>query len=283
MFVNIDMEQYAYKDATLRIFRDVFAEEEFRDWADVGIAVQAYLRDTGDDLAALADWARQRGTPVWVRLVKGAYWDFESVIAAQNDWPLPVWAEKPETDANYEAQTAFLMEHHTFLRPAIASHNVRSIAHALAQAEVHGVPARGFEFQMLFGMAEPIKAALVAMGQRVRVYTPFGQLLPGMAYLVRRLLENTSNESFLRAGFHEHLPEDQLLMNPLETLRRRPASSARSTPTSPVESRWAHRQTRPDHSRTSRWRISAARSAARRCAMRSQSVGRAARQVRIRW
>jgi RHH-type proline utilization regulon transcriptional repressor/proline dehydrogenase/delta 1-pyrroline-5-carboxylate dehydrogenase len=229
VFVNIDMEQYAYKDATIRIFQSVLGTEEFRDWADVGIAIQAYLRDTGDDLRILAEWVRRRGTPVWVRLVKGAYWDFESVVAAQNDWPLPVWAEKPETDADYEAQTAFLMEHHTLLRPAIASHNVRSIAYALAQAELHDVPARGFEFQMLYGMAEPVKAALVAMGQRVRVYTPFGQLLPGMAYLVRRLLENTSNESFLRAGFHEHLPEDQLLMNPLETLRRRHAAVSRKS------------------------------------------------------
>src|SRR5687768_13431205 len=74
---------------------------------------------------------------------------------------------------------------------------------------------------MLYGMADPIKDALVQTNQRVRVYTPYGELLPGMAYLVRRLLENTSNESFLRAGFLDHLPEEQLLMNPLEVLRRR--------------------------------------------------------------
>lgn len=230
-FVNIDMEQYAYKDATLRIFREVLMEDEFRDWPNVGIAIQAYLRDTGDDLRALAQWAEARGTPVWVRLVKGAYWDYESVIAAQNDWPLPVWDEKPRTDANFESQTAFLMEHHAWLKPAIASHNVRSIARALALAEAHALPSDAFEFQMLFGMADPIKAALVAMGQRVRVYTPFGRLLPGMAYLVRRLLENTSNESFLRAGFHEHVPEEQLLMSPTETFRQRhdsPATNGRS-------------------------------------------------------
>jgi RHH-type proline utilization regulon transcriptional repressor/proline dehydrogenase/delta 1-pyrroline-5-carboxylate dehydrogenase len=221
VFVNIDMEQYSYKDVTLRIFKEVFEEEEFRDWPDVGVAVQAYLRDCGNDLEDLAAWARRRGTPVWVRLVKGAYWDFESVVAAQNDWPLPVWGEKPETDANFEAQTAFLIQHHDVLRPAIASHNIRSIAHALALAEARGLPARGYEFQMLYGMADPIKAALVEMGHRVRVYTPYGQLLPGMAYLVRRLLENTSNESFLRAGFLENLPEEQLLMNPLEILRRK--------------------------------------------------------------
>src|SRR5665213_835202 len=229
-FVNIDMEQHAFKDATLAIFREVFAEKEFRDWPDVGIAIQAYLCETGDDLAALADWAKARGTPVWVRLVKGAYWDYESVIAAQNDWPLPVWPEKPETDANFERQTAYLMEHHSWLHPAIASHNVRSIASALALAEEHHVPPGGYEFQMLHGMAEPVKAALMGMGQRVRIYTPFGRLLPGMAYLVRRLLENTSNESFLRAGFIQHLPEEQLLMNPLETLRQRHGGSHAETP-----------------------------------------------------
>ena len=225
-FVNIDMEQYSYKDVTLRIFKEVFDEDEFSDWPDVGIAIQAYLRDCRADLEGLADWARRRGTPVWVRLVKGAYWDYESVIAAQNDWPLPVWGEKAETDANFEAQTQFLIEHADVLRPAIASHNIRSIAYALALAEARGLPPRGYEFQMLFGMADPIKAALVEMGHRVRVYTPYGQLLPGMAYLVRRLLENTSNESFLRAGFLENLPEEQLLLNPLEVLRRRRSRSA---------------------------------------------------------
>src|SRR5207237_6444587 len=99
---------------------------------------------------------------------------------------------------------------------AFGSHNVRSIAHALAAAEELGVPPSVVEFQMLYGMADPVKEALVSLGQRVRVYTPYGQLLPGMAYLVRRLLENTSNESFLRASFRENVPEEQLLMNPLQ-------------------------------------------------------------------
>jgi RHH-type proline utilization regulon transcriptional repressor/proline dehydrogenase/delta 1-pyrroline-5-carboxylate dehydrogenase len=219
-FVNVDMEQFSYKDATLRIFREVLDEPEFRDWADVGIAIQAYLKCSGDDLRALAAWAGRRGTPVWVRLVKGAYWDYESVVSAQNDWPLPVYANKAETDANFEALTTFLFQRRDLLRPAIASHNVRSIAHALAEAEARGMPPRSFEFQMLFGMADPIKSALASMGHRVRVYTPYGELLPGMAYLVRRLLENTSNESFLRAGFLERRPEESLLMNPLTRLGR---------------------------------------------------------------
>jgi RHH-type proline utilization regulon transcriptional repressor/proline dehydrogenase/delta 1-pyrroline-5-carboxylate dehydrogenase len=92
----------------------------------------------------------------------------------------------------------------------------------MAVAEEMGVPPRSFEFQALYGMADPIKDALVTMGQRVRIYTPYGQLLPGMAYLVRRLLENTSNESFLRASFRDNVPEEQLLMSPQHTDRGRP-------------------------------------------------------------
>lgn len=218
VFVNVDMEQYAYKDLTLRIFREVLEEEAFRDWADVGIAVQAYLRDTLADLEQLARWAERRGTGVWVRLVKGAYWDYETVVAAQQGWPVPVFKHKPETDACYEDCTRFLMERYEWLRPALGSHNVRSLAHGLAVAQLLNLPPRSFEVQMLYGMADPIKDALVALGQRVRVYTPFGQLLPGMAYLVRRLLENTANESFLRASFTEHVPEEQLLMDPHEKI-----------------------------------------------------------------
>jgi RHH-type proline utilization regulon transcriptional repressor/proline dehydrogenase/delta 1-pyrroline-5-carboxylate dehydrogenase len=215
-FVNIDMEQFAFKDLTLHIFRAILEEDDFRDWADVGIAIQAYLRDTAGDLEELAAWAQRRGTPVTVRLVKGAYWDYETIVSTQMGWSNPVWSHKWETDANYEKLTAFLIENRLWLRPALGSHNVRSLAHALALSQVHGLPRGSIEFQMLYGMAESIKGALVSLGQRVRVYTPYGQLLPGMAYLVRRLLENTANESFLRASFTDHVGEDQLLRNPLE-------------------------------------------------------------------
>jgi RHH-type proline utilization regulon transcriptional repressor/proline dehydrogenase/delta 1-pyrroline-5-carboxylate dehydrogenase len=224
-FVNVDMEQYAYKDLTLRIFQEILSEEEFRDWGDVGIALQGYLKDSGADLEKLARWAEERGTPIWVRLVKGAYWDYETVVAAQQGWPVPVFINKWETDANFEQLTRFLLEHHDVLRPAIGSHNIRSLAYVLATAQVLSLPPGSFELQMLYGMADPIKEALVALGQRVRVYTPYGQLLPGMAYLVRRLLENTANESFLRASFIEHIPEEQLLMNPLNKSVVRSSSS----------------------------------------------------------
>ncbi|MCS7021724.1 MAG: L-glutamate gamma-semialdehyde dehydrogenase [Gemmataceae bacterium] len=216
-FVNIDMEQYAVKDLTLRIFREVLEEPDFRDWADVGIAVQAYLRDTPQDLHALLHWVQQvRQCPIWIRLVKGAYWDYETVIATQNGWPIPVYTHKWESDLAFEQLSDFLLDHHQWLRPAFGTHNIRSMAHVLAAAEARRLPWRHFEFQMLHGMGEPIQAALQSLGCRVRIYTPFGQLLPGMAYLVRRLLENSSNDSFLRQGFAEGTAEEILLMNPKE-------------------------------------------------------------------
>lgn len=215
-FVNFDMEQHAFKDATIRIFCDVLMEPEFRDWPHIGIAIQAYLRDTEHDLQQLLFWARYtRKTPVWVRLVKGAYWDYEVIHAAQQGWPVPVWTQKWQSDACYERCSRFLLENYSWLIPAFASHNIRSIAHAMAAAEALGVPERRYEFQTLYGMADPIKAAIRSFNQRVRVYTPYGELLPGMAYLVRRLLENTSNDSFLRAST-AGIDEEKLLRNPIE-------------------------------------------------------------------
>jgi RHH-type proline utilization regulon transcriptional repressor/proline dehydrogenase/delta 1-pyrroline-5-carboxylate dehydrogenase len=226
-FIHFDMEQYAFKDLTLCIFREILEEDEFRDWPDAGIALQAYLRDCERDLLELSAWARKRGRPVWVRLIKGAYWDYETVKAAQEGWRVPVFTHKWETDANYEKLTRLLLENHEVLRPAFGSHNVRSLAHALACARDMGLPPNSFEVQMLYGMAEPEKEALADMGVRVRVYTPYGELLPGMAYLVRRLLENTANDSFLRANFTEHVPEEQLLMNPMrKSVVHRPWSVA---------------------------------------------------------
>jgi len=145
------MEQYAYKDATLYIFREVLEEEEFRDWPDAGIALQAYLRDCAEDLEALAHWVARRGTPVWVRLVKGAYWDYETILAGQQSWPVPVFTQKGETDANYQRLTRFLMEHHEILQPAIASHNIRSLAYALST----GMPARG-RFACILSVLAPV-------------------------------------------------------------------------------------------------------------------------------
>jgi RHH-type proline utilization regulon transcriptional repressor/proline dehydrogenase/delta 1-pyrroline-5-carboxylate dehydrogenase len=215
-FVHIDMESYRTKDLTLAIFRQVLSEEEFRETSDVGIVIQCYLRDAAHDLLVLRDWARQRGTPVWVRLVKGAYWDYETIHACAAGWPIPVLQHKWESDANFERQSRFVLRNSEYLRPALASHNIRSLAHGLATARHIGLPQTGLELQMLYGMADAEKQAFVDLGYRLRIYMPYGDLIPGMAYLVRRLLENTSNDSFLRASFSENIAVEKLMMNPSE-------------------------------------------------------------------
>jgi RHH-type transcriptional regulator, proline utilization regulon repressor / proline dehydrogenase / delta 1-pyrroline-5-carboxylate dehydrogenase len=219
-FVNFDMESYAHKNTTLELFRTLFAEPEFRDWPHAGIVIQAYLRDAERDLRALLDWGRTRGTRFTVRLVKGAYWDYEKIKAAQNGWRCPVFLQKPESDACYEACTRVLLDNESIVTAAFGSHNVRSIAHAQAYAEQRGIDKSRFEFQLLYGMAGPIKRALVEMGYRVREYCPVGELLPGMSYLVRRLLENTSNEGFLKAKFSDKASAVQLLRDPNDLLGR---------------------------------------------------------------
>ena len=213
-YVHVDMEQYSYKDLTLEIFQQILEEDEFRDYPHFGIVIQVYLPDAGDDLRALRDWAERRGTPITVRLVKGAYWDYETVIAESHGWPYPVYRQKWQSDENFERQSRFLMENYEWLRPALGSHNLRSLANAIAWAKHLEVPEGAFEIQMLYGMGGDEARIFSEMGHRVRVYTPFGELIPGMAYLVRRLLENTSNDSFLRQSFSEQISVTELMMNP---------------------------------------------------------------------
>jgi RHH-type transcriptional regulator, proline utilization regulon repressor / proline dehydrogenase / delta 1-pyrroline-5-carboxylate dehydrogenase len=223
VFINIDMEQYKYKDLTLSVFKELLLEPEFRDYPHFGIVIQAYLRDSLADVRALADFAKKRGTSVTVRLVKGAYWDYETLLADQNNWAIPVYTVKQESDANYEACAYEILKNNQVLRLAAGTHNVRSMAAVMTIAERFKLDKKAYEIQMLYGMAEPIKKALVKQGIRVREYATIGELIPGMAYLVRRLLENTSNESFLRSKFAENTTSDVLLKNPGEGLNPSPA------------------------------------------------------------
>ncbi len=217
-FINLDMESYALKELTIRLFKTVFAETEFASQPACGLAFQAYLKECEADLNGMIDWARKHTRRVTVRLVKGAYWDYETVIAHQRGWPVPVFAHKAETDANFEKLSLLLLQNDEAVASAFGTHNARSIAHVLAQAERVGLDRRRFEFQMLYGMADPIKSAVLQMGGRLREYCPIGELLPGMAYLVRRLLENTSNEGFLANRFAKGASRDELLRNPREFL-----------------------------------------------------------------
>ncbi|HEV8615413.1 MAG TPA: proline dehydrogenase family protein [Methylomirabilota bacterium] len=222
--IHVDMEDRHLKDLTLAVFTELLDEDAFRSLRNVGIVLQAYLRDTERDARALIDWARRRRTPVTVRLVKGAYWDYETAHARLESWPVPVFEVKSETDAAFERLTRLFLENADAIDLAVGSHNIRSIAHALAAREALGLPQGELELQALYGMADPLVRALTERGERVRIYMPFGELIPGMAYLVRRLLENTSNESFLRRGFvHGEAPET-LLAPPAAETGRAPAS-----------------------------------------------------------
>lgn len=210
--VCFDMEHYYLKDLIIALFKN--SMEENRDYDFAGIALQAYLRDSREDLLGLIEWARARRKRITVRLVKGAYWDYETAINRQKGWPVPVFLNKEETDRNFEELTGILLENSEFVRPAIATHNIRSVCNAIARADFLGLPGDAFEFQMLYGMGEPVRRTLKNMGYRVRVYAPVGELIPGMAYLVRRLLENTSNESFVRLFFAEGISFDEMIRRP---------------------------------------------------------------------
>jgi RHH-type proline utilization regulon transcriptional repressor/proline dehydrogenase/delta 1-pyrroline-5-carboxylate dehydrogenase len=210
--VHLDTEHDDVKDLTHALLRRV--GEMYPD-LQLGCVVQAYRTDAFDDLRDVVSWSRDAlAVPLQVRLVKGAYWDQERIVAGAAGWPVPVFEHKDETDANYERCTRFLVDCVGDVRPAIASHNLRSLAYAIASARAAGLDDGALEYQLLYGMAEPVHAALIRMGLRVRVYAPVGDLVPGMGYLVRRLLENTSNESFVRQSFVEGRVLDDLVAPP---------------------------------------------------------------------
>lgn len=223
VFVNFDMEMRSLKDLTLTLFKQLLEDDEFRGTLRAGIAMQAYLKETPADLEELIGWAQKQDTRVTVRLVKGAYWDTEILQARQRNWPVPVFECKEETDAAYERLAARMLDCPEVIDCAFGTHNIRSIAACMQACRARGYPDNRIEFQMLYGMAEPVKRALIEMGCRIREYCPIGETLPGMAYLVRRLLENTSNEGFLRATFEEGVSAADLLRDPAEVESAAPA------------------------------------------------------------
>jgi RHH-type transcriptional regulator, proline utilization regulon repressor / proline dehydrogenase / delta 1-pyrroline-5-carboxylate dehydrogenase len=227
--VTVDMEQYGFKELTLEIFRRVLEEKEFRERPHAAIALQAYLTDSQKDVSDLIRWARQRKRRIGVRLVKGAYWDSEIAWAKQKGWPIPVYLDKAETDASYERLSRRLLEAHDVIDAAFGSHNLRSLAHAIVAAKELGLPPNGYEIQMLYGMAEPVRRAIIQNGQRVRVYLPVGELLPGISYLIRRLMENTSNTSFLRQTYADKKDVASLIKAPAVAGKRREETATQTT------------------------------------------------------
>jgi len=232
-FLCIDIEMRRLKEITQELYCRLRADPEFRDYPHLGLAVQVYLRESDQDIQRLLDWAQAEALPISIRLVKGAYWDYETVIARQRGWPDPLYTVKAEADAAFERAAEHLLRHHDLCHFACASHNVRSVSAVIEMARALGVPEERYEFQVLYGMAEPFRKALRRMVGRVRLYTPFGEMLPGMAYLMRRLLENTSNESFLRQTFVEGVERERLLQSP-ERVLAQAAAPAADSPAAPT-------------------------------------------------
>jgi proline dehydrogenase len=213
--LHIDMESVDTLEATIELVFELLDEPEFADGPSTGVVLQAYLRESPEQLERVIEWAAHtsRRPPIVVRLVKGAYWDHEVVEARQHGWTPPVFEEKAESDRNFEALTRRLLEAWPHVRPAIASHNLRSVAHAVAANRAAGREDRDLELQVLRGLGDELAAALAEHGMRVRIYCPVGDMVAGMAYLVRRLLENTANESFL-GDQQRGVPVDELLAAP---------------------------------------------------------------------
>ncbi len=213
--LHVDMESVDALETTEGLFFSLLDEEEVRPGPSAGLVLQAYLRDSPARLERILDWAHsaRRDPPLVVRLVKGAYWDQEVVGARQHGWRPPVFESKADCDRNYEELTRRLLDARPLVRVAVASHNLRSVAHAVACNRLSGSDDRDLELQVLRGLGDDLAQALSRSGLRVRAYAPVGDLVAGMAYLVRRLLENTANESFLH-HWRQGASLDELLAAP---------------------------------------------------------------------
>ncbi len=208
-FVNLDMEEYRDLGITRAAFTQTLDQPQFKDYS-AGIVLQAYLPDSFAIQRELTEWARQRvadgGSPIRLRIVKGANMEMEQVEAALFNWPLATYATKVETDANYKRMVTYGMrpENIAAVRLGIASHNLFELAFARKLAEARQVTEH-FHFEMLEGMADHVRRALTEADGDVLVYAPVArkeEFINAIAYLIRRLDENTSPENFLRHASH---------------------------------------------------------------------------------
>ncbi|MBI4201847.1 MAG: proline dehydrogenase family protein [Chloroflexi bacterium] len=227
--VTVDAEEYQYRELAWYIASHVLAPGGPCGATEgVGIVVQAYQRDAEAYAQEVVRFARSRPVPLQVRLVKGAYWDYEIIHATQNGWPAPVFQDKAGTDQCFERVLRVLLEHPDTIRVAVASHNLRSHAYAEALGETLGLVPGVMEHQTLFRTAEGLSRAIRSMGWEERDYVPVGRLLPGMAYLVRRVLENTSQVGFLTQS---RIQEDvAALLQPPAPKEPAPAEAAEDKP-----------------------------------------------------
>ncbi len=214
-FINLDMEEYKDAHLTLDVFMSVLSMPQFKDYY-AGIVVQAYLWDAWEFQTALLEFAKKRvaegGSPIKMRLVKGANLQMETVVSSLRGWPNPVRDSKVDVDANYLhiLDRALSAENAAAVRVGVASHNLYTIAYAHLMAERNGVQEH-VDFEMLEGMANHLWRAMSALDKRVTLYTPVvseKNFLNAVSYLVRRLDENTGPENFLSYSFNLH-PDTQ--------------------------------------------------------------------------
>lgn len=218
--LTIDAEESDRLELSLELLDTLAAHiaRHHPQWQGFGLAVQAYQTRALDVVDEVARIARQHGLRFMVRLVKGAYWDGEVKRAQEAGLPgYPVFTHKEHTDISYLACAARLVAHHEVIYPQFATHNAGTIAAILQMARRVGA---AFEMQRLHGMGEGVYREVLADGTvPCRVYAPVGEHRDLLAYLVRRLLENGANSSFVHQLADEAVDPDTLLANPLQAAR----------------------------------------------------------------
>ncbi|MBI4767891.1 MAG: bifunctional proline dehydrogenase/L-glutamate gamma-semialdehyde dehydrogenase [Deltaproteobacteria bacterium] len=204
-FVNLDMEEFRDLELTVEAFRRTLDREEFKG-CSAGLALQAYLPESFELQQALTGWAKKRvaagGRPIKIRLVKGANLEMERVEAALQNWPLAPYSSKGEVDGNYRRmmEYGFRPENIPAVHLGLASHNLFELAYGYQLARYYGVFPY-FSFEMLEGMADHVRRVLQETGQELVLYAPVAtreEFINAIAYLIRRLDENTSEENYLR-------------------------------------------------------------------------------------
>ena len=223
--LTIDAEEQDRLDPALHHFAAAFTDPALDGWNGLGLAVQAYGKRAVPALRWLRRLAERTGKRIPVRLVKGAYWDSEIKWAQERALAdYPVFTRKLNTDVSYLACVRLLLSDPKAFYPQFATHN----AHALAATHVAGGPAV-FEFQRLHGMGEAIYDGIIGeggIGRPCRIYAPVGEHEELLAYLVRRLLENGANTSFVNRLADDEAPVADIIRDPVETAERERAAAA---------------------------------------------------------
>lgn len=198
VYINIDAEHYHYRDMVLEIYKKTLLEtDELKDYAQTGIVLQGYLRDAYPHLEEIIKLAKQRNICMPIRLVKGAYWDAETVEAQAHSFDAPEFLNKEETDIHYRQLIIEILENYPFVQLCLGGHNLRDHCFAEALRDKYYRKTPVIEHQCLHMTFEALSVGMQKMGWVSRNYVPIGSLLVGMAYLVRRIMENSSQVGVL--------------------------------------------------------------------------------------